>query len=73
MVFFCYYVSGSEWVVANADLTVATRMVVGNLTTGDILEMRVVAVNPGGRSEPCALAEAVTVREVGGQFTWNCL
>lgn len=56
---------GSEWVVANADLTVATRMVVGNLTTGDILEMRVVAVNPGGRSEPCALAEAVTVREVG--------
>lgn len=56
---------GSDWVVANAELTVATRLVVSNLTTGDVLNIRVVAVNPGGRSEPCALAEPVPIHEVG--------
>lgn len=34
------------------------------LTTGDVLNVRVVAVNPGGRSEPAALAEPVPIREI---------
>ncbi|XP_076132268.1 myosin binding protein Ha isoform X5 [Alosa pseudoharengus] len=54
----------AEWVVANAELTVATKLVVAGLTTGDVLNMRVVAVNPGGRSEPAVLAEAVPVRDL---------
>ncbi|XP_031422431.1 myosin binding protein Ha isoform X3 [Clupea harengus] len=55
----------SEWVVANAELTEATRLVIPDLTTGDVLNIRVVAVNPGGPSEPAVLAEPVPIRELG--------
>ncbi|XP_062397566.1 myosin binding protein Ha isoform X4 [Sardina pilchardus] len=54
----------ADWVVANAELTVATSLVVEGLTAGDALNMRVVAVNPGGRSEPAVLAEAVPVHDI---------
>lgn len=57
-------VGAEEWVAANAELTTANRMVVKGLTKGDQLLVRVVAVNPGGRSEPCLGAEAVTIREI---------
>ncbi|KAM3617125.1 uncharacterized protein V6R79_002500 [Siganus canaliculatus] len=54
----------SDWVAANEELTEANRFCIKNLTTGDLLHVRVVAVNPGGRSEPAALAEPVPIREV---------
>ncbi|XP_067096974.1 myosin binding protein Ha isoform X2 [Osmerus mordax] len=54
----------TEWVVANAELTVANRLVLKDLTTGDLLNVRVVAVNAGGRSEAAALVEPVHIREV---------
>uniref|UniRef100_A0A3Q1HW04 Myosin-binding protein H n=1 Tax=Acanthochromis polyacanthus TaxID=80966 RepID=A0A3Q1HW04_9TELE len=55
----------TDWVVANEDLTPANRFCIRNLTAGDLLRVRVVAVNPGGRSEPGALAEPVHIREIG--------
>ncbi|XP_043080658.1 myosin binding protein Ha isoform X2 [Puntigrus tetrazona] len=54
----------SEWVAANKELITSSRFVISGLTTGDLLNIRVVAVNAGGRSEPVALAQPVTVREV---------
>ncbi|XP_036959199.1 myosin binding protein Ha isoform X2 [Acanthopagrus latus] len=54
----------SDWVVANEELTPANHYCIKNLTAGDLLHARVVAVNPGGRSEPGALAQAVPIREV---------
>ncbi|XP_030278902.1 myosin binding protein Ha isoform X4 [Sparus aurata] len=54
----------SDWVVANEELTLANHYCIKNLTAGDLLHARVVAVNPGGRSEPGALAQAVPIREV---------
>uniref|UniRef100_A0A3P8S129 Myosin-binding protein H n=1 Tax=Amphiprion percula TaxID=161767 RepID=A0A3P8S129_AMPPE len=55
----------TDWVVANEELTPANRYCIRNLTAGDLLRVRVVAVNPGGRSEPGTLAEPVLIREVG--------
>ncbi|XP_062282961.1 myosin binding protein Ha [Scomber scombrus] len=54
----------TDWVVANEELIPTNRYCIKNLTTGDLLHVRVVAVNPGGRSEPGALAEPVPIREV---------
>ncbi|XP_073326553.1 myosin-binding protein H-like isoform X1 [Pagrus major] len=54
----------SDWVVANEELTLANHYCIKNLTAGDLLHARVVAVNPGGRSEPGALAQPVPIREV---------
>ncbi|KAJ3586234.1 hypothetical protein NHX12_012634 [Muraenolepis orangiensis] len=45
----------SDWAVANAELTPANRLCIKDLTTGDRLNVRVMAVNAGGRSEACAL------------------
>ncbi|KAM4609657.1 myosin binding protein Ha [Polymixia lowei] len=54
----------TDWVVANETLTPANRYCIKNLTTGDLLHVRVVAVNPGGRSEPGTLAEPVPIHEI---------
>lgn len=54
----------TDWVVANEELTPANRHCIKNLTAGDLLHVRVVAVNPGGRSDPGALAEPVPIREI---------
>ncbi|XP_029911463.1 myosin binding protein Ha [Myripristis murdjan] len=54
----------TDWVVANEELTPANRYCIKNLTTGDLLHARVVAVNAGGRSEPAILAEPVPIREI---------
>uniref|UniRef100_A0A4W6EPH5 Myosin-binding protein H n=2 Tax=Lates calcarifer TaxID=8187 RepID=A0A4W6EPH5_LATCA len=54
----------TDWVVSNEQLTPANRYCIKNLTAGDLLHVRVVAVNPGGRSEPGALAEPVPIREI---------
>uniref|UniRef100_A0A8C9S745 Myosin-binding protein H n=1 Tax=Scleropages formosus TaxID=113540 RepID=A0A8C9S745_SCLFO len=54
----------TDWVVANKELTASCRYAIKNLTTGDLLHLRVVAVNPGGRSPPATLAEPVKIREV---------
>ncbi|XP_051517769.1 myosin-binding protein H-like isoform X1 [Myxocyprinus asiaticus] len=54
----------SEWVVANTELTTSNRFVIKDLTAGDVLNIRVVAVNAGGCSEPATLAESVPVREI---------
>lgn len=59
--------AASDWVVANEELTPANRYCIKNLTAGDLLLARVVAVNPGGRSEPGTLAEPVPIREVVGE------
>lgn len=55
----------SDWVTANEELTQANRFSLKNLMAGDLLRVRVVAVNPGGRSDPGVLAEPVPIREVG--------
>ncbi|XP_065142443.1 myosin binding protein Ha isoform X4 [Paramisgurnus dabryanus] len=54
----------SEWVVANAELTASNHFVIKNLATGDLINIRVVAVNAGGRSEPAHLHQPVAVREI---------
>lgn len=59
--------AASDWVVAQEELTAANRYCIQKLTTGDLLHVRVVAVNPGGRSEPGALAEPVPIREIVGK------
>lgn len=59
--------AASDWVVGNEELTLANHYCIKNLTAGDLLHARVVAVNPGGRSEPGALAQAVPIREVVGE------
>jgi len=64
----CVLCAGSDWAVANSELTPANRFCINDLPTGERLEVRVVAVNAGGRSEPCALVEPVPIREVVGEF-----
>ncbi|CAJ1085135.1 myosin binding protein Ha isoform X3 [Xyrichtys novacula] len=54
----------TDWVAAQEELTPSNRLCIKNLTTGDLLHVRVVAVNPGGRSEPGTLAAPVPIREV---------
>ncbi|XP_051280948.1 myosin binding protein Ha isoform X3 [Dicentrarchus labrax] len=54
----------TDWVVANEELTPANRYCIKDLTAGDLLHVRVVAVNPGGRSEPGTIAAPVPIREV---------
>ncbi|XP_037540062.1 myosin binding protein Ha [Nematolebias whitei] len=54
----------TEWIVANEELTPANRFCIRNLTAGDVLRVRVVAVNSGGRSEPGVLPEPVPIREI---------
>lgn len=53
--------------VANAELTPSNRLVIKNLSTGDLLNIRVVAVNAGGRSEPAMLPQPVVIREIMGE------
>ncbi|CAN9511916.1 unnamed protein product [Ophioblennius macclurei] len=53
-----------EWKAVNEDLQKSCRYVIKNLTTGDRLKIRVVAVNAGGPSPPVSLPEAVLVKEV---------
>ncbi|XP_034389197.1 myosin binding protein Hb [Cyclopterus lumpus] len=53
-----------DWKAVNEDLQKSCRYVIKNLTTGDRLKIRVVALNAGGRSPPVALPEAVLVKEV---------
>ncbi|KAM7411848.1 hypothetical protein PAMA_021701 [Pampus argenteus] len=54
----------TDWVVANKELIAVNRYCIQNLTAGDLLHVRVVAVNPGGRSEPGTLAGPVPIREI---------
>uniref|UniRef100_A0A8C6T586 Myosin-binding protein H n=1 Tax=Neogobius melanostomus TaxID=47308 RepID=A0A8C6T586_9GOBI len=54
----------TDWLVANEELSPTTHYCIKNLTAGDLLHVRVVAVNPGGRSEPAVLADPVPIREV---------
>lgn len=60
--------AATDWVVSNEELTPANRYCIKNLTTGDLLHVRVVAVNPGGHSEPGKLAEPVPIREIVGEW-----
>ncbi|XP_040060514.1 myosin binding protein Hb [Gasterosteus aculeatus] len=53
-----------DWKAANEELQKSCRYIIKNLTTGERLKIRVVAVNAGGRSPPAALPEAVLVKEV---------
>ncbi|XP_067117140.1 myosin binding protein Hb isoform X3 [Osmerus mordax] len=54
-----------DWKAANEDLTISCRYVIKNQTTGDRLKIRVVAMNPAGRSPPASHPEPVLVKEVG--------
>lgn len=67
---FNFSIQAGDWKAANEELTVSCRYVIKNQTTGDRLNIRVVAVNPGGRSPPATLADAVLVREVVGKSTF---
>ncbi|KAL6112517.1 mybph [Pungitius sinensis] len=53
-----------DWKAVNEELQKSCRYIIKNLTTGERLKIRVVAVNAGGRSPPAALPEAVLVKEV---------
>ncbi|KAK1152330.1 hypothetical protein AOXY_G31575 [Acipenser oxyrinchus oxyrinchus] len=53
-----------DWVVANQELIISNRYAIKNLTTGDRLQVRVKAVNPGGPSAPATLEQPVVVREI---------
>lgn len=57
----------TDWIAANEDLTASNRYSIKNLTAGDLLRVRVVAVNPGGRSEPGTLSDPVPIREIVGE------
>lgn len=59
--------AATDWVVAQEELIPANHYCINNLTAGDLLHVRVVAVNPGGRSEPGTLAEPVPIREIVGE------
>lgn len=59
--------AATDWSVANEKLISVNRYCIKNLTAGDLLHVRVVAVNPGGRSEPGTLAQPVPIREVVGE------
>lgn len=59
--------SAEEWKAVNEELQKSCRYIIKNLTTGDRLKIRVLAVNAGGPSPPCALPEAVLVKEVAGK------
>ncbi|XP_061646480.1 myosin binding protein Ha isoform X2 [Phyllopteryx taeniolatus] len=54
----------TDWVAPNGELTPANRYRIKDLTPGDLLLVRVVAVNSAGRSQPGTLAQAVPIREV---------
>ncbi|KAL1020476.1 hypothetical protein UPYG_G00000530 [Umbra pygmaea] len=53
-----------EWVVANTEPTVANCYTIKNLTPGDLLNIRVLAIKSGGRSEPATLPQPVLIQEV---------
>lgn len=61
------FVIASDWKAVNDELTVSCRYIIKNLTTGDRLNIRVVAVNSAGRSNPATLPDAILVREVVGK------
>uniref|UniRef100_W5K3F8 Myosin-binding protein H n=1 Tax=Astyanax mexicanus TaxID=7994 RepID=W5K3F8_ASTMX len=54
----------SEYVAANTELITSNLFVIKNQTTGDSLNVRVVAVRAGERSEPASLPNPITIREV---------
>ncbi|TNN84284.1 Myosin-binding protein H [Liparis tanakae] len=54
----------ADWVVAQEELTTTNLFCIKNLTAGDLLHVRVVAVNCSGRSEPGTLAQSVPIREI---------
>ncbi|XP_066528759.1 myosin binding protein Ha isoform X2 [Hoplias malabaricus] len=54
----------SEFVAANTELITSNRFVIKDLATGSLLNVRVVAVNAGGRSEPAKLPHVVPIQEV---------
>ncbi|KAJ8258081.1 hypothetical protein GJAV_G00192940 [Gymnothorax javanicus] len=54
----------SDWVAVNEKLTEDNRMVIDNLTNGDLLYIRVLAVNAGGPSTPAVLPEPIKVTEI---------
>lgn len=59
--------AATDWVVAQEELSQNNLYCIKNLTSCDVLHVRVVAVNRGGRSEPGSLAEPVLIREIGGE------
>uniref|UniRef100_A0A3B3RK03 Myosin-binding protein C, fast-type n=1 Tax=Paramormyrops kingsleyae TaxID=1676925 RepID=A0A3B3RK03_9TELE len=54
----------TEWVRANKDLVVKNSYTVRDLTTGERMNFRVVAVNMAGQSPPALLDQPVTIREI---------
>ncbi len=61
-----FSILAGDWKAANEDLTVSCRYIIKNQTTGDRLNIRVVAVNPGGRSAPATLARRCPGQRGGG-------
>uniref|UniRef100_A0A8C9KWT1 Myosin binding protein C2 n=1 Tax=Panthera tigris altaica TaxID=74533 RepID=A0A8C9KWT1_PANTA len=60
-----YCLEGSEdWVPANTEPVERCSFTVKNLPTGAKILFRVVAVNIAGRSQPAALFQPVTIREI---------
>ena len=59
--------TADDWKAVNEDLTISCRYVIKNQTTGSYVNVRVVAMNPGGRSVPAMHPDSVRVKEVGGK------
>lgn len=68
--FLLVFLTAGDWKAVNEELTVSCRYIIKNQTTGDRLNIRVVAVNAGGRSPPATLADTVLVREVVGKCSF---
>lgn len=59
--------TGDQWVQVNEKLVENNQYRVKNLTMGEKLLFRVVAINIAGRSPPATLSQAVTIKEIMGQ------
>lgn len=68
---FLLFCKADDWKAVNEELTKSCRYVIKNQTTGDRINIRVVAVNVAGRSNPAVLPDAVLVREVVGEFWFS--
>ncbi|XP_061487799.1 myosin-binding protein H, partial [Rhineura floridana] len=53
-----------DWVTANTKPFLSTRYIIGNLTSGDKLHIRVKAVKGDGVSDPAVLDQPLLIREV---------
>lgn len=57
-------VAGSDWKAVNQEPFLSARYTIPNLSSGDKIHVRVVAVSASGTSVPAALEQPVLIREI---------